>query len=84
MDATRIKQTALGVIGGAAMLLGVFGGMTGAAAGGAVTLSAPEPYDGGGARGSVVQLGFSRTELPAASTGSGPAKHRIGPTSEVG
>ncbi len=83
MDATRMKRTAVGFIGGTAILLGLFGGVTGTSAGGAVTLSAPEPYDGGGSGGGVVRLRFAQTDIPTEREGNGQATSRIGPTAEV-
>ena len=83
MDATRMKRTAAGFVGGAAILLGVLGGATGAAAGGAVTLSAPQPYDGGRSGGAVVRLRFATNAAVAEQEQRGYATGRIGPTAEV-
>ncbi len=78
-----MKRTVVGFIRGAAILLGLFGGVTGTAAGGAVTLSAPEPYEGGGSGGGVVQLHFAKSTVLAEQAGSGPSKNRVGPTASV-
>ncbi len=83
MDATRSKRMAQGFVGGMAIMLGVLGGATGAAAGGAVTLSAPEPYDGGGSGVGVVRLRFAQTDVPVQQAGSEYAKNRVGPIASV-
>ncbi len=83
MDATGIKRAAQGFIGGTGIMLGVLGGVTGAAAAGAVTLSAPEYYDEGGYGGGASELRFAKSTVLAEQDRSGNANYRVGPTAEV-
>ncbi len=78
-----MKRTAVGFIREAAILLGLFGGVTGTSAGGAVTLSAPEPYDDGRSGVAVVGARFAKSTVLAEQAGNGHATSRVGPTTEI-
>ncbi|MDP9367731.1 MAG: hypothetical protein M3Q03_05570 [Chloroflexota bacterium] len=83
MDEARMKRTAQGLIGGAAILLGVIGGVTGSAATVAVAPNAPEPYDGSGCGAGTAELRYAKSDLPVEQDRSGNANYGVGPTAEV-
>ena len=79
MEATRIKRTALGLIGGAAIALGVLGGATGAAEG----IDAPEPFDGAGPAVGAAEPALAKSAGLTPQGRTGYRKAGIGPTAEV-
>ena len=79
MEATRIKRTALGLIGGAAIALGALGGATGAAAG----IDAPEPCDCGGPLVGAAEPAEAKSAGQTLPRRTGYRKAGIGPTAEV-
>ncbi len=83
MDTTRIKRTAQGFVGGMAIMLGVLGGVTAAAATVAAAPNALEPYDGSGSGAGTAELGYAKSGLPAEQDRSGNANYGVGPTAEV-